>query len=75
VQEVLANKAYLDASLLDGLAPSFIFEFEGGTTGINTVEQPKGNFLNGEFYNLNGQRVAQPTKGLYIVGGKKVIVK
>ena len=70
-----ANKAYLDASLLDGLAPSFIFEFEGGTTGINTVEQPKGDFLNGEFYNLNGQRVVQPTKGLYIVGGKKVIVK
>jgi hypothetical protein len=26
-------------------------------------------------YNLNGQRVAQPTKGLYIVGGKKVVIK
>ena len=26
-------------------------------------------------YNLAGQRVAQPVKGLYIVGGKKVIVK
>ena len=43
-------------------------------TGINEVrgqmEEARGNF-----YNLNGQRVAQPTKGLYIVNGKKVIVK
>ncbi len=27
------------------------------------------------YYNLAGQRVAQPTKGLYIVNGKKVILK
>lgn len=26
-------------------------------------------------YNLNGQRVAQPTKGLFIVNGKKVVIK
>ena len=26
-------------------------------------------------YNLNGQRIAQPTKGLYIVNGKKVVIK
>lgn len=26
-------------------------------------------------YNLNGQRVAQPTKGLFIVNGKKVVMK
>ena len=30
---------------------------------------------NGEFFNLAGQRVAQPAKGLYIVNGKKVVVK
>ena len=28
-----------------------------------------------EVYNLAGQRVAQPTKGLYIVNGKKVVIK
>ena len=27
------------------------------------------------FYNLNGQRVSHPVKGLYIVSGKKVIIK
>jgi len=31
--------------------------------------------LDGNFYNLAGQRVAQPAKGLYIVNGKKVIIK
>ena len=43
------------------------------TTGINAVEAQKQN--SNEFYNLAGQRVAQPTKGLYIVNGKKVIIK
>jgi hypothetical protein len=31
--------------------------------------------VNSDVYNLAGQRVAQPRKGLYIVNGKKVLVK
>ena len=31
--------------------------------------------VRGGYYNLSGQRVDQPQKGLYIVNGKKVIVK
>ena len=38
--------------------------------GIKTQETS----AEGEYYNLNGQRVAHPNKGLYIVNGKKVIV-
>lgn len=30
---------------------------------------------NAPVYNMNGQRVSHPTKGLYIVNGKKVIIK
>jgi hypothetical protein len=42
-------------------------------TGINTV---KANaFENGTIYNLRGQKVTNPTKGLYIINGKKVMVK
>jgi hypothetical protein len=52
---------------------SFDVDEEGGTTSINTV-QGSGVMVNG-YYNLNGQRVAQPTKGLYIVNGKKVVIK
>jgi hypothetical protein len=30
---------------------------------------------NGVYYNLNGVRVDRPTKGVYIMNGKKVIIK
>lgn len=55
-------------------APEFLgFDF-ANTTGFNTVKGSEFN-INGEVYNLAGQRVAQPTKGLYIVNGKKVVIK
>ena len=41
-------------------------------TGINAVEAVKEN---GAVYDLQGRRVLNPTKGLYIVNGKKVMVK
>jgi hypothetical protein len=43
-----------------------------GTTGINRVS---ADSQKGEYYNLKGQRVAAPTKGLYIINNKKVIIK
>ena len=52
---------------------AFDGEESGDVTGINEVAADKT--FNGEFFNLAGQRVAQPTKGLYIVNGKKVIIK
>ena len=48
--------------------------FEDETTGLTDVSS-KTSDGRGECFNLAGQRVAQPTKGLYIVNGKKVIVK
>lgn len=70
--ELAANKAYL---VMPGnsTAPS-LGVFFGGTTGVNDVRS-KTEEVRSDFYNLNGQRVAQPTKGLYIVNGKKYIVK
>jgi len=67
-----ANKAYL-AVPTGATAPSF-FWFGGETTGIDMVHGA-GLKVNGSVFNLNGQRVAQPTKGLYIVNGKKIIIK
>lgn len=43
------------------------------STGIDNIKA--NDAQNGEVYNLNGQRIAQPTKGLYIVNGKKIIIK
>lgn len=53
-------------------APSLNIEFGSGATSIETI---KSNDDMREVYNLNGQRIAQPTKGLYIVNGKKVVIK
>jgi len=40
--------------------------------GISVVTTARQN---NQYYDLQGRRVAQPTKGLYIIGGKKVLVK
>ena len=60
------------ASLNTGTSAPEFLAFDGNTTGIESV---KGTEAKGEFFNLAGQRVAQPTKGLYIVNGKKVVLK
>ena len=44
------------------------------TTALTLVNSEKRT-VNSDIYNLAGQRVAQPTKGLYIVNGRKVVVK
>ncbi len=48
-------------------------EDAGVLDGINSIE--RNDVLNGEFYTISGQRVTAPKKGLYIVNGKKVLVK
>ncbi len=59
----------------EATAPTFIGFAGGNTTGIRMV-QGEGVMVNGaEYYNLRGQRVANPTKGIYIVNGKKVVIK
>lgn len=44
------------------------------STGIAQVssQQTAGS---GHYFNLAGQRVAKPTKGLYIINGKKIVVR
>ena len=57
--------------IVSSSAPEFV-GFGGEATGIEAVKSAKND---GEFFNLAGQRVANPTKGLYIVNGKKVVIK
>lgn len=68
---VEAYRAYLTAD--DVAAPSFLNIEFGGTTGISQIENGESEIEN--YYDLQGRRVLQPTRGLYIVNGKKVIVK
>lgn len=71
-----AYKAYLQiptASLPSGAPSRLSIEIDDGTTGIKPTPSPsqKGR----EWYDLNGRRVTHPTNGLYIINGKKVIIK
>lgn len=68
---VAANKAYLAVpNSAAGVRQGFAFGAEA--TGIATLQTAAGQQ---PVYNLQGQRVAQPQKGLYIVNGKKVLNK
>jgi hypothetical protein len=69
---IAAGKAFLKVPATN-TARSFKVVFAGETTGISEV-YTKDDVRGGTF-NLSGQRVAQPTKGLYVVNGKKVIMK
>ena len=70
---VPAGKAYLLKSNVPSAARSLGFMFgDDEATGINSVSR---DLKSGEFYNLQGQRVDAPKKGLYIVNGTKVFIK
>ena len=76
--EIPAGKAYVSvpASAFAGGAKSLAISFDDDATGISAAELLNNRENNNTaIFNLAGQRVAQPTKGLYIVGGKKVVVK
>ena len=64
-----AGKVYL---LPTTNAREFIgFDDDSTTTGINSIDNGQQTYDN--VYDLQGRRVAQPAKGMYIVNGKKVI--
>lgn len=67
-----AFRAYFTGLTAVAGARAFFID-DNGTTSIKKIE----DILNHEdvYYNLNGQRVQNPTKGIYILNGKKVIIK
>ena len=55
-------------------AKELIFNFDDATTtGVNTV-QPAVEKKNDVIYDLQGRRVTNPSRGIYIVNGKKVVI-
>lgn len=53
-----------------------VVTFDGEATGIDSMNNSQITDINGEdVYDLSGRRVSHPTKGMYIVNGKKVLVK
>ena len=76
-QFVASNRAYLH--IKTELAPNaasgarMMISFGDETTGI--AEIAKTDAADGAIYNLSGQRVSKPACGLYVVNGKKVMIK
>lgn len=57
-------------------ANGMLISFDGQTTGITSAElNAEGAAEDAPIYNLQGVRVNHLTKGVYIKGGKKIIVK
>lgn len=69
-----SGKAYLKVANGGAARQLSIVFGDDETTGIADVRGKKED-VNGNFFDLSGRKVAQPTKGLYIVNGKKVIIK
>lgn len=64
------DKAYLSTTKN---AARLSMTFDGEASGIATISSEAT--ANNRYYNLNGQRVENVKSGLYIVNGKKVVVK
>ena len=62
-------KAYLN-TVSDSPVKGFKFDFDTAVKAIEAAQNPDK-----AVYDINGRRVENSTKGLYIVNGKKVIIK
>ena len=69
-----AGKCWIQLEKSPANARRLSIVFEGETTGISTVKTD-ADTKDAAVYDLQGRRVMQPTKGLFIVNGKKVVIK
>lgn len=70
VVENYANRAYLQLSTSEA---NIRMRFDDDATGIGSIENDADKTP--VYYDLMGRRVDNPTKGIYIVNGKKVLVR
>ena len=70
-----AHKAYLKLAKNTSAGSQAVngFPFNGTTTGIEQIEA--GADAKNAIYDLSGRRVNKAAKGIYILNGKKVLVK
>ena len=69
-RKVAAGKAYL--KMLTGSGAAEFIGFDGEVTAIESLTAENAN---NEIFDLQGRRVAKAAKGVYIVNGKKVVLK
>lgn len=77
-EELGAGRVYLPVGASGTTANAheycgFFVDETGEATAIESIDDFKANV--GPFYDLQGRRVDNPTKGIYIVNGKKIVIK
>lgn len=70
-----ARKAFLYTTRYGGSNAPLRFSFGGEDTATGIEASTMDKVQSTGIYDLQGRRVAQPTKGLYVVNGKKVFMK
>ena len=72
-----ANKCWMEWAMpAEANVRSFVIRFGGGeTTDIEEVEMEPARPVQQGIYNLAGQRLEVPQKGINIINGKKVVIK
>ncbi len=68
-----AHKAFLPRSAVQANVNGLTFLFDEETDVEQIFTEP--HTINSAIYNISGQRLAQPAKGLNIIKGKKVFIK
>ena len=66
------GKAYLKVENASGAKINFVID--GDATDIRNIENAV-DFSDGDWYNLQGVKVTNPQRGIYIHNGKKVVIK
>lgn len=75
---LMANRCYVEATsesektVTKGKAFTFCFD-DGSTTDIRDILTQQEDHM--VYYDLQGRRVSNPSKGIYITNGKKIIIK
>lgn len=72
ITSLAANKAYVMAPAAQG---ALALSFGGDVTGVNSVSDNAAMPHNAVIYDLAGRRVSHAVKGVYVINGKKIIVK
>ena len=70
-KKVGANKAYL---VYNG-TPSSVKGFSLDFSEVTSISEIAGSTQKAQVFDLSGRRVKEPVRGLYIMNGKKVLVK
>lgn len=75
-----ANKAYVDMSEIENKSSEakgrVTINFDGvEATGIESIDNAANALNSGDIFDLSGRKVTAPTSGIYIMNGKKIMIK